>query len=215
MCPKDYYHPHCIDQLVDATSIHELLSFMDAYSGYKQIKMAEEDVLHTAFNAYNDIYHYVVMPFGLFSYMLGDTMEAYVDDILVKSRLRFYPDLDLERAFEQMKLHNVFLNPSKCNFGVSSEMFFEFMVSQKGIKVKPEKLTAIDEIRSLTCHKMVQCLNGRLAALGRFLSKSRDKSLTFFQVLWANKMFDCTQECEEAFQSLRGHLETLHPWLSM
>lgn len=54
-----------IDQLVDVTFRHELLNFMDAYSWYSQIRMAEEDPSHTAFYADSDIYHYAVMPFRL------------------------------------------------------------------------------------------------------------------------------------------------------
>lgn len=50
---------------VDATSKHELLSFMDTYSGYNQFGMTEEDASHTAFYVDSDIYHYAVMPFEL------------------------------------------------------------------------------------------------------------------------------------------------------
>lgn len=42
-CPKDYYHIPNINQLIDATVGHELLSFMDAFSGYNQIKMDGQD----------------------------------------------------------------------------------------------------------------------------------------------------------------------------
>lgn len=72
---------------------------MDAYSGYKQIQMAESDAHHTAFYAANDSYHYTVMPCDLinagatyqmmvnklFAGMIDNAMEAYVDDMLVKS----------------------------------------------------------------------------------------------------------------------------------
>nr|XP_009418853.1 PREDICTED: uncharacterized protein LOC103998947 [Musa acuminata subsp. malaccensis] len=64
-CPKDCYPSPRIDQLVDATSGHELLSFMDAFSGYNQIKMAPEDQEHTAFITHRGVYYYKVMPFGL------------------------------------------------------------------------------------------------------------------------------------------------------
>ena len=48
-CPKDYFPLSRIDQLVDATAGHELLSFMDAYSGYNQIYMHEPDQIKTSF----------------------------------------------------------------------------------------------------------------------------------------------------------------------
>lgn len=49
----------------------------------------------------------------LFSDMLGDTIEAYVDDMLMKSRFGVDHGYDLERSFERMKLHNVCLNLAK------------------------------------------------------------------------------------------------------
>ncbi|KAL5556509.1 hypothetical protein UlMin_038745 [Ulmus minor] len=64
-CPKDSFPLPRIDQLVDATARHELLSFMDAYSGYNQIQMHEEDQEHTAFLTNQGLYCYKVMPFGL------------------------------------------------------------------------------------------------------------------------------------------------------
>ncbi|MCV5002857.1 reverse transcriptase family protein, partial [Escherichia coli] len=85
--------------MVDATAGHELLSFMDAYSGYNQIPMYHRDEEHTAFITDRGLYCYKVMPFGLknagatyqrlvnkiFSELLGVSMEVYIDDMLVKS----------------------------------------------------------------------------------------------------------------------------------
>ena len=98
-CPKDSFPLPRIDQLVDATAGHELLSFMDAYSGYNQIRMYEEDQEHIAFLTNQGLYCYKVMLFGLknagetyqrlvnkmFKDQIGKTMEVYVDDMLVKS----------------------------------------------------------------------------------------------------------------------------------
>ncbi|KAL5577383.1 hypothetical protein UlMin_019082 [Ulmus minor] len=64
-CPKDSFPLPRIDQLVDATAGHELLSFMDAYSGYNQIRMHQPDQEHTAFLTDQGLYCYKVMPFGL------------------------------------------------------------------------------------------------------------------------------------------------------
>ena len=84
---------------MDATAGHELLSFMDVYSGYNQIHISPEDEDKTAFTTDRGLYCYKVMPFGLknaratyqrlvnkvFSDLIGKTMEVYVDDMLVKS----------------------------------------------------------------------------------------------------------------------------------
>ena len=99
-CPKDSFPLPHIDMLVDATAGHELISFMDAFSGYNQILMHPDDQEKTALTE-RGIFCYKVMPFGLkndgatyqrlvnkmFAYYLGDTMKVYIDDMLVKSLL--------------------------------------------------------------------------------------------------------------------------------
>ena len=94
-CPKDSFHLPRIDQLMDSTAGHKLLTFMDAFSGYNQIKMAEEDQEKTTFITSQGLYCYKVMPLGLkntgvtyqrlvnkmFSRQIGRNMEVYVDDL--------------------------------------------------------------------------------------------------------------------------------------
>ena len=70
-CSKDNFPLPRIDQLVDSTVGHKLLTFMDAFSGYNQIKMAEEDQEKTTFITSQGLYCYRVMPFGLKN--AGDT----------------------------------------------------------------------------------------------------------------------------------------------
>ncbi|XP_073123141.1 uncharacterized protein [Henckelia pumila] len=109
-CPKDCCPLPRVDQLVDSTSGFELLSFMDAYQGYHQIPLAQEDQDKVSFITSGGTFCYVVMPFGLknagatyqrmmdkvFQGQLGRNVEVYVDDILVKSRAGrdFIPDLE-------------------------------------------------------------------------------------------------------------------------
>ena len=64
-CLKDSFPLPRIDQLVDSTTGHKLLTFMDMFSGYNQIKMAKEDQEKTAFIMSQGLYCYKVMPFGL------------------------------------------------------------------------------------------------------------------------------------------------------
>lgn len=99
VCPKDYYPLSYIDQLVDATFGHALLSLMDTYFGYNHIKMDLVDEDKTAFYTNDSLYCYKVMPFELknigatnqrlvnhiFKHQLGKNVKAYVDNMLVKS----------------------------------------------------------------------------------------------------------------------------------
>jgi hypothetical protein len=99
-CPKHSFPLPCINQIVDSTSGCEALSFLVAYSDYHQIMMKESNQLTTSFFTVFRTYYYVTMPFGLknmgatyqccmltiFGNLIGRTIEAYVDDIVVKSK---------------------------------------------------------------------------------------------------------------------------------
>ena len=63
-CPKDSFLLPTINQLVDATLAHALLSFMDAYSGYNHIPMHVPNQEHTSFITDRELYCYKVIPFG-------------------------------------------------------------------------------------------------------------------------------------------------------
>ena len=64
-CPKDSYLLPRIDQLVDSTAGHKLLSFMDTFSGYNQIRMDEADQEKMSFVTSQGLFYYKVMPFSL------------------------------------------------------------------------------------------------------------------------------------------------------
>ena len=98
------------------------------------------------------------------------------------------------------------LNPSKCVFRMTAGKFLGFMVSQKGIKVNSEKVRAILELEPLKTVKAVQSLNGKVAALNRFVSKATDKCLPFFRVL--KIFFEWTDECQKAFEDLKKYLSS-------
>ena len=85
------------------------------------------------------------------------------------------------------------LNPSKCVFGVTAGKFLGFIVSQRGIEVNLEKVRAILELKPPRTVKVVQSLNGKVAALNRFVSKATDRCLPFFRIL--KKSFEWMDEC--------------------
>ena len=132
--------------------------------------------------------------------------------MLVKS-LRENDHLDdLRETFNTLRSYNMKLNPSKCVFGVTAGKFLGFMVSQRSIEVNPEKVRAIIELGPPRTVKEVRSLNGKIAALNRFVSKSTDKCLPFFRIL--RKSFEWTDECQKAFEDLKKYLSS-PPLLSL
>jgi hypothetical protein len=184
-CPKVPYPLPRIDQIVDSTAGCETLSFLDAYSGYHQIKMKESDQLATTFITPFRMYCYTTMPFGLrnagatyqrsmnhvFGEHIGRTVEAYVDDIIVKTRKASDLLSNLETTFRCLRAKDVKLNPEKCVFGVPRGMLLGFIVSERGIEANPEKIAAITNMGPIKDLKGVQRVMGCLAALSRFISR--------------------------------------------
>ena len=87
-----------------------------------------------------------------------------------------------------------------------SQKFLGFMVSQRGIEVNSEKVRAIMKLGPLRTVKEVQSLNGKIAALNRFISKATDKCLPFIRIL--RKSFEWTDECQKAFENLKKYLSS-------
>ena len=142
-CPKDNFPLPRIDQLVDLTAGHKLLSFKDAFSEYNQILMDEDNQEKTLFITSQGLYCYKVMPFRLkntgatyqrlvnrmFSHQIGRNMEVYVDDMLVKSKDKANHLDDLKERFSTLRKYSIKLNLTKCVFAVASGKFLGFMVS--------------------------------------------------------------------------------------
>ena len=132
-----------IDQIVDSTAGCDLLSFLDAYSGYHQIFMTREDEEKTSFITPCGTYYFLRMTFGLksagstfaravqigFEPQLHRNMEAYMDDIVVKIKDEATLVQDLEHTFANLRKINLKLNPKKCVFGVPSGKLLGFFVS--------------------------------------------------------------------------------------
>jgi hypothetical protein len=146
--------------------------------------MKESIQLATSFITPFGMYCYVTMPFGLrnvgatyqrcMQHIFGDhirrTVEAYVDDIVVKTRKADDLINDLRVAFDCLRTNGVKLNPEKCIFGVPRGMLLGYIVSQRGIEPNPEKVTALERMGLIRDLKGVQKVLGCLAALSRFIS---------------------------------------------
>jgi hypothetical protein len=184
-CPKDPFGLPRIDQVTDSMAGCDLLCFLDCYSGYHQIAIKEEDQEKTTFITPFGAYCYTTMSFRLknagatyqraiqacFKRQLNKNIEAYVDDVVVKTRNSDMLIADLEETFAFLREYRWKLNPNKCVFGVPSGKLLGFIISHRGIEANPEKISAITSMEAPTCIKDVQKLTGCMAALNRFISK--------------------------------------------
>ncbi|XP_074358249.1 uncharacterized protein LOC141697652 [Apium graveolens] len=114
----------------------------------------------------------------MFKDQIGKTMEVYIDDMVVKSVNAENHFRDLQEVFDILRLYNMKMNSSKCNFVVSSRKFLGHM------------------------------LTGRVAVLNRFISRSSDICKLFYDVLRKNKGFTWSEKHEAALHDLKTYLTT-------
>jgi hypothetical protein len=142
-CPMDHFGLPRIDQVIDSTASCVLLCFLDCYLGYHQIALKKEDQIKTAFITLFGTYAYKTISFGLknagatyqraiqmcFADQLHWNVEAYMDDVVIKTR---NPDdliANLEERFSSLRRFRWKLNPTKCIFEVPSGKLLRFIIS--------------------------------------------------------------------------------------
>jgi len=84
---------------------------------------------------------------------IGRNVEAYIDDVVVKSKTSDELIADLEETFANLKKYRWKLNPSKCIFGVPSGILLGYIVSARGIEPNPNKVSTITNMKWPTCVK--------------------------------------------------------------
>ena len=147
-CPKDPFPLPRIDQVIDSTAGCELLSFLDAYSGFHQIPLKKEDQIKTSFITPYGAYCYITMPFGLrnagatyqrcmqkcLHTQIGRNVQVYVDDVVIKTKEHSTLLDDLRETFDNLRKFRMKLNLAKCTFGVPAGKLLGFLVSSLGIE---------------------------------------------------------------------------------
>ena len=126
--------------------------------------------------------------------------------MVVKSKVVSEHLGDLSRTFGILRKHKLRLNASKCSFGVGSGKFLGYMVTHKGIKVNPNQIKAINDLKPPQNAKKVQKLTGMIAALNRFISKSGDRCRPFYLLINKWKGLEWSEDCVMAFQQLKDYL---------
>jgi hypothetical protein len=197
--PKDPFPLPCIDQIIDSIAGCTRLSFLDAYSGYNQIKLKKEYEEKTAFITPYVMFCYQVMSFGLknagatyqrmmqncLGSQIGRNIQVYIDDMVITTREEESLISDLAETFDNLNRYKLKLNPTKCFFSVSVGQLLGFLVSARGIEANSEKIQAILTMGKPTkLHNVaVQKLAGRIAALSRFVARLGEKALPFYALM--------------------------------
>jgi hypothetical protein len=185
--------------------------------------MAKEDEEKTSFITPFGTFCFVRMPEGMknasstftrmtwtvFKPQIGRNIQVYIDDLIVKSSIRASHVSDLAETFTNMRRAGLKLNPEKCGFGVTKGKFLGCLISAKRIEANPDKIRAIREMEEPKTKKDIQKLNGRVAALNRFISRSGEQSLPFFKALKGKGTIEWGHEQSKAFTQLKEYIEKM------
>jgi hypothetical protein len=221
--PKDNYLLPRMDQVIDSAANAAIMSLLDCFSGYHQCWMAKEDEEKTSFITPFGTFCIVRMPEDLknvsptFTRMTGEVFKpqidknihAYIDDLIVKSGERANHISDLAETFANMRRAGLKLNSEKFVFGVTKGKILGCLISAKRIEANPDKIKAIREMEEPKTKKDIQKLNGRVAALNRFISRSTKRSLPFFKALKGKGKIEWGTEQRKAFAELKAYIEEM------
>jgi hypothetical protein len=156
-CPKDPFPLPHIDQINYSPARCARVSFLDAYSGYNQIKLKIEDEEKMAFITPNGVFCYQVMPFGLknagatyqrmmqncLGQQIGHNVQVYIKDVVITTREEAMLINNLRETFDNLDSYKLKLNPTKRSFSVPAGQLLRFFISARGIEDNPEKIQAI------------------------------------------------------------------------
>ena len=221
--PKNDFLLPYIDVLMDNTTGSALMSFMDGFLGYNQIKMAFRDMTKSTFTIEWGIYCYTVMPFGLKNVgatyqrmaiallhdMMHNEVEVHVSDMIVKSKEREGHIINLRKFFERIKEYRLRLNSQKCTFGVTTGKFLGFEVNDRGIEVDPSMIKAILEMSPPKSEKEIRGFLGQLQYINQFITKLTSTCELIFKLLRKNEPHEWNDECQKAFELIKEYL--FHP----
>jgi hypothetical protein len=219
-CPKDDFPIPITEMVVDATTGYGAMSFMDRSSGYNQIKMNEHDAMDTAFHTPKGNFYYTVMPFGLknagatyqcaMTAVLGDlihqSVECYINDIVVKTRGRQNHQDDLRVVFNRLWKHQLKMNPLKCAFAVKLGVFLGFIIHHRGIEIEPKKIKAILKMPPPKNLSELKSMQGHLAYIRRFISNLSGCTQPFMRLMRKGVPFHWDEQCQNALDSLKRYL---------
>jgi hypothetical protein len=136
-------------------------------------------------------------------------VEAYIDDIVVKSKERGDLLDDLKETFDNLCKYKMMFNPKKCGFGILLEKLLSYMVLSWGIDTNPKKVEAIEQLQPHRTKKEIQKLACMMAALSQFISKLGECGMPFYKLPWKVDGFQWDDQAASTFIKLKQYLKSL------
>ncbi|XP_070025268.1 uncharacterized protein [Nicotiana sylvestris] len=219
---KDHLSLPFIDQMLDRLARRSHFYFLNGYSGYNQISIAPEDREKTSFTCPYGIYAFRRMPFGLcnapttfqrcmmaiFTDMVEDIMEVFMDDISVVGNSFDECLINLMRVLKQCIETNLVLNWEKCHFMLQEGIVLGHRVSSKGIEVDHAKVDVIAKLPPPTSVKAIRSFLGHAGFYQRFIKDFSKIANPLCKLLEKDHPFLFSDDYRVAFEELKKRLVT-------
>ena len=210
---KDNFPLPFIDRVLDTLTGKMYFSFLDGFSGYNKIQVALEDQYKTTFTCPWGTYAYRVLPFGLcnapatfqreilgiFSDLIHDCVEVYMDDFTVYGNTFEEALENLENFLKRCKEANLSLSHEKCFMMFTEGIVLGHHISGDGIRVDESKVEVISRLLVPSCQKDVRSFLGFTGYYRRFIEKFTKIASPLFKLLTKDYEFNWNSGCELAF----------------
>ncbi|GJX25074.1 reverse transcriptase domain-containing protein [Tanacetum coccineum] len=217
---KDHFPLPFMDQMLERLAGNEYYCFLDGFSGYFQIPIDPKDQEKTTFTCPYGTFAYRCMPFGLcnapgtfqrcmmaiFHDMIEKTMEVFMDDFLVFGNSFSTCLSNLEKMLKRCEDTNLALNWEKSHFMVKEGIVLGHKISKKGIEVDKAKIDVIAKLPHPTTVKGIRSFLGHAGFYRRFIKDFSKISRPMTHLLEKNTPFIFSEECIQAFQTLKKKL---------
>lgn len=224
---KDAYPLPRINESLDTLSGAKFFCTLDLASGYWQVAMDESDKEKTAFATHKGLFQFKVLPFGLsnspatferlmeavLSGLQWEKCLVYLDDIITFAATFEETLKNLTVIFDRLRTADLKLKPKKCTLFQEQVEFLGHTVSQEGIRCNPDKISAVMNWPVPSSVSEVRSFIGLASYYRRFINNFSNVAYPLTCLTQKNKKFEWSEECQNAFNTLK-HLLTTAPVLS-
>jgi hypothetical protein len=199
-----------------------MMSLLDSFSGYNQIKIKMADKYKTTFITHWGTFSYECIPFGLsnvgatfqiamqitFDDLIDKIIQIYLDDFTVYSKNRSDHFGHLKRVLMQCRKFGISLNPSKYIFDVTKGKILGHIVSNSGISIDPERIVSILNLSTPTSKKEVQAFMGVINFVSRFVPNFVVMVKPIRNMLKKDRPFSWTDDVENDFVGIKKEISS-------
>ncbi|XP_019153451.1 PREDICTED: uncharacterized protein LOC109149915 [Ipomoea nil] len=217
---KDHFPLPFVDQMLERLAGKSCFCFLDGFSGYYQIAIAQEDQEKTTFTCPFGTFAFRRMPFGLcnapgtfqrcmmsiFSEFIESCIEVFMDDFTVYGDSFEVCLNNLSKVLKRCIDANLVLNYEKCHFMVSQGIVLGHVILAKGIEVDKAKVDLIVNLPYPTNVREVRSFLGHAGFYRRFIKDFSRIAVLLSKLLQKDVTFEFGKECQEAFDKLKALL---------